>query len=67
MDAPDAERNCVCNIRPEGLPHDAAAETVYYLLKRSRQLGVSGVTLKDERSLFGAREEPPPDRKLPGQ
>ena len=48
----DANRNCVSNIRPDGLNFEAAAETLYYLLTRSRQLQISGVGLKDERQVL---------------
>jgi ethanolamine ammonia-lyase small subunit len=47
----DANRNCVSNIRPEGLPFDAAAATLTYLLTESRQRRISGVRLKDQRTL----------------
>jgi ethanolamine ammonia-lyase small subunit len=47
----DADRNCVSNIRPEGLPWDAAAQTLHYLLTEARRLRISGVQLKDSRSL----------------
>jgi ethanolamine ammonia-lyase small subunit len=47
----DANRNCVSNIRPEGLPHDAAAETIHYLLTEARHRRLSGVQLKDQRTL----------------
>ncbi|MDA0832869.1 MAG: ethanolamine ammonia-lyase subunit EutC [Planctomycetota bacterium] len=45
----DADRNCVSNIRKEGLSPEAAAETLYYLLSQSRQRKLSGVQLKDDR------------------
>ncbi len=45
----DAQRNCVSNIRPAGLPYAAAAETLSYLLNQSRQRRLSGVHLKDQR------------------
>jgi ethanolamine ammonia-lyase small subunit len=47
----DADRNCVSNIRGEGLPCDAAAETLHYLLTEARRHRISGVQLKDQRAL----------------
>lgn len=47
----DAHRNCVSNIRPEWLPHSAAADTIHYLLSGARQRRLSGVQLKDQRTL----------------
>ena len=44
----DAERNCVSNIRPEGLAPMVAARTLAWLLAGARRLGASGVVLKDE-------------------
>ena len=46
----DADRNCVSNIRPEGLPPVAAARKLAHLLIESARLGVSGVALKDTES-----------------
>ena len=43
----DAARNCVSNIRPEGLAVGAAAFKVAWLLAAARQLGATGVVLKD--------------------
>ncbi len=44
----DADRNCVSNIRPEGLPAAQAAHRLHHLLQRMRDLRTSGVALKDE-------------------
>ncbi len=44
----DADRNCVSNIRPEGLAPAAAAEKLFHLLTQSRQRQLSGVLLKDD-------------------
>ncbi len=47
----DADRNCVSNIRPEGLPPAVAARTLHYLITQAFVRRLSGVRLKDERSL----------------
>ena len=44
----DAGRNCISNVRPEGLPYDAAAARLVWLLDAARTRGLTGVTLKDE-------------------
>ena len=44
----DADRNCVSNIRPEGLGYVEAAFRLAFLLDRMRTLRLSGVALKDE-------------------
>jgi ethanolamine ammonia-lyase small subunit len=43
----DESRNCVSNIRPEGLSYEAAAHRLYNLIYQSLQLQLSGVALKD--------------------
>jgi ethanolamine ammonia-lyase small subunit len=47
----DANRNCVSNIRPEGLPIESAVGTIHHLLNEARRRRLSGVLLKDERAL----------------
>ena len=42
----DAERNCVSNVRPEGLPYDAAATTLAWLLREARRRALTGVSLR---------------------
>jgi ethanolamine ammonia-lyase small subunit len=44
----DAERNCISNIRPEGVGYVEAAFKLVFLLREMRSRGVSGVQLKDE-------------------
>jgi ethanolamine ammonia-lyase small subunit len=45
---PDADRNCISNIRPAGLAPQAAALKLAYLLNRMRKEEASGVALKDD-------------------
>ena len=44
----DAERNCVSNIRAEGLAPADAAHKIAWLLGAAKRLGATGVGLKDE-------------------
>jgi ethanolamine ammonia-lyase small subunit len=44
----DAERNCLSNIRPEGLAYEAAALRLRNLLDGALRLGRTGVDLKDQ-------------------
>jgi ethanolamine ammonia-lyase small subunit len=52
----DAERNCVSNIRPDGLDPAQAARTLAFLLARMRALRLSGVALKDESDRSAIRQ-----------
>ena len=53
----DAERNCISNVRPEGLTYTDAAARLMFLLNESRRRKLSGVMLKDETE---ATRLPPP-------
>lgn len=44
----DAQRNCISNVRPEGLDYDAAAFKLAHLLEAARTRRLTGVGLKDE-------------------
>jgi ethanolamine ammonia-lyase small subunit len=60
----DADRNCVSNIRPEGLPPAAAAEKLAHLLDLSARLGTSGVALKDTQNSDGLPAATPASTRL---
>jgi len=52
----EAERNCISNIRAEGLSYSAAAQTLLFLMNESRRLKLSGFQLKqDARALAPTR------------
>lgn len=44
----DANRNCISNVRPAGLPVEAAAAKLVQLLRAARAGQISGVALKDQ-------------------
>ncbi len=46
----DAERNCLSNIRPEGLPYTDAVGRLLYLATEAKRRQCTGVALKDESS-----------------
>lgn len=44
----DEARNCLSNVRPEGMSYPEAAHKLMYLMTEARRRGLSGVHLKDE-------------------
>jgi ethanolamine ammonia-lyase small subunit len=44
----DADRNCVSNIRPEGMALPEAARRIGWLIDQAMARGISGVALKDD-------------------
>lgn len=44
----DADRNCISNVRPEGLTYAAAAKKLIWLAREAAKLKLTGVGLKDE-------------------
>jgi ethanolamine ammonia-lyase small subunit len=50
----DADRNCISNVRPEGLDYAVAAHRLMYLMREARRRGLSGVALKDDSVTAGA-------------
>jgi ethanolamine ammonia-lyase small subunit len=48
----EAERNCISNVRPEGLPYTHAARTLHFLMREARARKLTGVPLKENDSLF---------------
>lgn len=44
----DAERNCISNVRPEGLDYDRAAHKLLWLIREGLQRGYTGIALKEQ-------------------
>ncbi|MFZ3005187.1 MAG: ethanolamine ammonia-lyase subunit EutC [Phenylobacterium sp.] len=60
----DAERNCISNIRAEGLSYDEAAFKLAWHVAEARRLGLTGVALKDESDLVSLTAGGPAPRPL---
>ncbi len=54
----DADRNCVSNIRPEGLSYADAARRIVFLLTEMRACGFSGVRLKADAAAAPVLPDP---------
>lgn len=51
----DAQRNCVSNVRPEGLAIDDAARRIAWLAREALRRQVTGIALKDDSELLPIR------------
>jgi ethanolamine ammonia-lyase small subunit len=47
----EAERNCISNVRTEGIPYHLAARKLHFLMTEARRRRLTGVELKDEYEL----------------
>lgn len=61
----DAERNCISNIRPQGLACAEAARRLHWLCAAALRLGYSGVALKDDSGGRILEDTAPPTGCLP--
>jgi ethanolamine ammonia-lyase small subunit len=50
----DAERNCISNVRTEGLSYEVAAHKLLFLMREARARKLSGVLLKEDAKLLDA-------------
>jgi len=53
----DAERNCISNVRPEGLGYALAARRLVWLCGEARRLQLTGVRLKDTSDLLAIDDD----------
>jgi ethanolamine ammonia-lyase small subunit len=49
----DAERNCISNVRTEGISYELAAHKLRFLMTEARTRKLSGVGLKEDARLLG--------------
>ncbi len=52
----DSERNCISNVRPEGLVYAQAAHKLAYLCRAALQRQLTGINLKDDSQLLLSAE-----------
>nr|WP_024675295.1 ethanolamine ammonia-lyase subunit EutC [Pseudomonas syringae] len=55
----DAHRNCISNVRLEGLSYGMAAHRLLYLMREACRRQISGVSLKDEAELNTLESDSP--------
>ncbi len=48
----DAERNCISNVRTEGLSYELAARKLHFLMREARVRKLTGVALKEDAQLL---------------
>lgn len=55
----DSERNCISNVRPEGLSCEDAARKLAHMVRRALVLRLTGVALKDDSDALAATGDGP--------
>jgi ethanolamine ammonia-lyase small subunit len=55
----DADRNCISNVRTEGLSYEEAAYKLHYLASEAMKRKLSGVNLKDDAEALPSSDGTP--------